>query len=149
MWNSEVYAPKTTEVDFEESTRPDSSKLFQLNKGEYLNFFEEQKTLKLGVIVNQESGKIKIFKHWGGNINIPYNVKNITAKTSTGQTRVVQGVHHRYKIREEYHSVPLKNKNDWEDLRGKWMYLEVEIESIDNHKIDIFSFINFVRESYI
>ena len=149
MWNSDVFAPKTGEVEFEDTTRPDSSKLFQLNKGEYLNFFEEQKTMKLGVIVNQESGKIKIFKHWGGNINIPYNVKNITTKTSTGQNRVVQGTHHRYKIREEYHSVPLKNRTDWEDLRGKWMYLEVEIESIDNHKIDIFSFINFVRESYI
>ena len=149
VWNNEIFAPIRTEIPYNETTRPDSSKLHALNQGDVLNLFEQQKTMKLGIIVNVEAQKIKIYPHWSGVISIPYPVKAIEIRTSLDQFRTVLGTHHRYKIREEIHSVPLKNRNDWADLRGKWMYLEIEVESIDNTKIDIFSFINFVRESYI
>ena len=52
------------------------------------------------------------------------------------------------KIREGRHSVPLKNRNDWSDLRGEWMQITVTIESLNNATVDVFSFINFVRNSY-
>ena len=149
IWNDEIYTPITNEVPFNLGTRPESSELHALNKGDYLNFFNEQKTIKLGVIVNIEAQKVKIYPHWSGAISIDYPIKAIEIKTSLEQFRTVLGSHHRYRIREGVHSVPLKNRTDWADLRGKWMYLEIEVESIDNQKIDIFSFINFVRNSYI
>lgn len=152
VWNQDVYAPKTIlmpKEDHPEQTRKDSSALHQLNIGDYLNFFGEQKTMKLGILVNQEAEKAKIYPHWAGMINIDYPIKTLELKTSLGQLRTVLGSHHRYNIREGIHSVPLKNRTDWEDLRGNWMYLEVEIESIDNKKVDVYSFLNFVRESYL
>lgn len=152
VWNQDVYAPKTIMVPDEnhpEKKRKDSSSLHQLNIGDYLNFFGEQKTMKIGVLVNQEAEKVKIYPHWTGMINVDYPIKTLELKTSLNQLRTVLGSHHRYNIREGVHSVPLKNRTDWEDLRGNWMYLELEIESIDNKKVDIYSFINFVRESYL
>lgn len=149
VWNDEIYSPITKEVPYQATVRPDSSELHALNKGPILNLFNEQKTIKLGIIVNPEAQKVKIYPHWSGVINIDYPIKSIEIKTSLDQLRTVLGSHSRYKIREEIHSVPLKNKMDWDDLRGKWMYLEIEIESIDNKKIDIYSFVNFVRNSYL
>ena len=149
VWNDEIYTPITNEIPFEDTTRPESAELHALNRGEILNFFNEQKTLKLGVIVNVEAQKVKIYPHWSGVISIDYPIKSIEIKTSLEQLRTVLGSHHMYKIREGIHSVPLKNRTDWDDLRGKWMYLEIEVESIDNQKIDVFSFINFVRNSYL
>ena len=153
VWNQEVYAPKTVMVPKEGGAegemRKDSSALHQLNIGDYLNFFDDQKTLKLGILVNKEAEKVKIYPHWSGMINIDYPIKNLELKTSLNQLRTVLGSHKRYKIREGIHSVPLKNPTDWQDFRGNWMYLEIEVESIDNKKIDIYSFVNFVRESYL
>lgn len=150
MWNQNVYAPKR-ETGFNESLQtdvPDNSSLHQLNVGPYLNFFDEQKTLKLGVVCNINPNQVKIFKHWAGVMNIKYNIKRIDVETSRGQTRAILGTHDRYRIREGTHSVPLKNQYDFDDLRGEWMKITVEIESLNNSKIDIFSFINFVRHSY-
>ncbi len=153
VWNQKVYAPKTTLVQKEDAEtgvmRKSSADLHQLNIGDYLNFFGEQKTMKIGVLINQEAEKVKIYPHWAGMINVDYPIKTLTLKTSLQQLRTVLGSHHRYKIREGIHSVPLKNRTDWEDLRGNWMYMELEIESIDNKKVDIYSFLNFVRESYL
>ena len=151
-WNQEVYAPKTTMVPKENTPgqqRKSSKDLHQLNTGNYLNFFDLQKTIKLGVLVNKNSETVKIYPHWSGYINTEYPIKQLILKTSLNQLRTVLGNHGRYNIREGVHSVPLKNNTDWEDLRGSWMYLEIEIESINNKKIDIYSFINFVRESYL
>ena len=55
IWNQSIYAPITNEVPFNEVTRPNSSLLHELNEGDILNLFGEQKTLKLGVIVNVET----------------------------------------------------------------------------------------------
>lgn len=149
VWNNNILAPITNTVAFELGTRPESAVLHELNKGEYLKFFGNYKTFKLGVICNPDSNAISIFKHWAANININFPIAKINILTSSGQTRTILGTHHRYDIREEVHSVPLKNRNDWDDLRGHWMYIEVEINSLYNKKIDILSFINFVRNSTI
>lgn len=133
-----IYAPK-----------PNSQKnIHLLNKGNILEFFDELKTMTIGITTNINPSKVKIFKAWLGQINIPYKVKKITIETSLGQTREILDTHHRYFIREGVHTVPLKNRNDWDDLRGEWLYLEVEIEKLIEKKIDIFSFTNFVRNSY-
>jgi len=136
-------------VPTDDGLRPQSSILHQLNKGLNLNLFTQLKTMKLGIVVNVNPDGVKIFPHWGGNISINYPVKQISVLTELGIARQVLGTHARYKIREGVHSVPLKNRLDRDDLRGKWMNLEVEIESLDNADIRIFSFINFVRNSYI
>lgn len=150
VWNDGVYSPKTISVIDEKTgkERPDSSSLHQLNKGIFLNFFGDQKTMKLAVTININAESIKIFKHWCGILNIDYPIKNMIVKTSSGQVRILNGLHYRYQIKEERHSLPLKNRNDWEDLRGEWATLEIEVESKNNKKVDIFSFINFVRHSY-
>lgn len=140
-WNGRVFAPKIISEE-------DSNSLHELNKGQYLNIFDDQKTIKIGVVCNISPLSTKIFKHWAGIVNTTYNAKQISILTSNNQSRIIAGNHHRYRIREGRHSVPLKNRYDIDDLRGEWMYIEVEFESIDNKKVDIFSFINFVRNSY-
>lgn len=127
----------------------ESSSLHELNVGKHLNLFNKQKTMKIGFIVNSEPSSIKIFKHLQAILNTCYPIKKICVKTSTDQERMVLGNHPIYRIRESMHSVPLKNPNDWADLRGSWSYVELEIESINNSKVDLFSVIMHLRKSII
>lgn len=137
VWNEDIFAPKENSKD-----------LHQLNKGAVLEFFDLEQTLKVEITVNVNPTNIKIFKEWEGILNINYPIKKITIKTSSGQQRIISGKHHRYKIQETRHSVPLKNRLDRDDLRGDWATLEIEIEKKNEQKIDIFGFVNFVRHSY-
>ena len=138
VWDNKILSPKLV----------DPSQIYELNTGIFLNFFDVQKTMKLTITVNVNATSVKIFKSWCGIVNIEYPIKKMVVKTSSGQERTILGNHYRYKIREGRHSVPLKNQNDWADLRGEWATIEVEIDSINNKKIDVFSFINFVRQSF-
>lgn len=123
--------------------------LHELNVGKFLNLFGKQHTMKLGFVCNASAKDVKIFKHIQMLLNIEYAVKNINIKTSRGQERFVPGEHLNYRIREGQHSVPLKNPRDYDDLRGNWSYLEVEIESINNSKVDLFSIMMYLRKSTI
>lgn len=138
VWNNDVYSP--------DLNNPDS--LHQFNIGDYLRLYQDDKVIKLRVTININPETVKIFKHWAGIININYPIEKLTIKTNLGQERIIEGSHYWYKIREGRHSVPLKNEMDWDDLRGEWATIEAEIKSQDNKKVDIFSFINFVRHSY-
>lgn len=132
-----------------EVIKTQSESLHELNIGKYLNLFNNQKTMKLGFIVNSSPSDIKIFKHIQMVLNTEYNVKSICVETSNKQERSISPCHPVYKIREGMHSVPLKNIDDWDDLRGSWAYIEIEIESIDNQKVDLFSVIMYLRKSII
>lgn len=123
--------------------------LHELNVGKYLNLFGKQHTMKLGFVCNAEPNAIKIFKHIQMILNVDYAIKNIKVKTSTDQERFIPGEHIVYRIREGMHSVPLKNPSDYADLRGSWAYAEIEIESINNHKVDLFSAIMHLRKSLV
>ena len=123
--------------------------LHELNVGKHLNLFNKQRTMKLGFIVNQDPSSVKIFKHIAMTLNTEYAVKGICIKTSLKQERLVNKCHPVYRIREGMHSVPLKNVDDWDDLRGSWSYVEIEIESIDDQKVDLFSVIMYIRKSII
>ena len=138
MWNNEVYSPKKDTMEIE-----------QHNKGICLRFSGDDKSMKIGVVTNISPTRVKIFHNFMANINIDYPIEKIEIKTSSGQTRVIDKTHHRYKIREGLHTVPLKNQNDWSDLRGEWMELTIEIKNLKNKKIDIFSITNFVRLSTV
>lgn len=138
MWKNKVFAPKIISKKME---------IHEFNAGNVLNIFGEQKTVKLEVTINVNPQTVKIFKVWAGNININYPIKQIIVKTSLGQERVISGDHHRYQINEGVHNVPLKNRLDFDDLRGEWATLEIEVESKENKMINMFSFINFVRHS--
>lgn len=126
-----------------------SESLHELNVGKYLNLFKKQKTMKLGFIVNADPQSIKIFKHIQMVLSIDYSIKTICVKTSNKQERLIAGDHPVYRIREGMHSVPLKNPDDWADLRGSWSYVEIEIESINNSKIDLFAVTMHLRKSII
>lgn len=82
-------------------------------------------------------------------LSIDYAIKNVSVTTSLKQERFIPGSHMTYRIREGMHSVPLKNPRDWDDLRGTWAYIELEIESINNSKVDLFSVIMHLRKSTI
>ncbi len=140
VWNENVFAPKFN--------LENSKNLHQLNKGAVLEFFDSEQVLKIEITINVNPTTIKIFKEWEGILNINYPIKKMKVKTSSGQERIISGKHHRYKIQENRHSVPLKNRLDTEDLRGDWATLEIEIEKKSEEKIDVFGFINFVRHSY-
>jgi hypothetical protein len=126
-----------------------SESLHELNVGKYLNLFNKQKTMKIGFVVNSDPNSIKIFKHIQMVLNTDYAIKNVSIKTSNDQERLIIGNHPVYRIREGMHSVPLKNINDFNDLRGSWAYVEIEIESINNSKVDLFSVIMYLRKSII
>ena len=152
-WDSDVFAPKNDTAAFGEGTRRDESKLHNLNNGTTLELFDEQKSMKLGVTTYLPEEKIAIFTAWAAKINVRYPFKQMILRTSTNQAKVISGQHHRYQIRESLHSVPLKNRYDTTDLRGQWLYLEVEFEHNPaaravNQRIDLFNFANFLRESY-
>lgn len=138
MWKNNVFAPNLEE---------NSTTIHQLNKGDVMKVFNDQKNLIIEYTVNVNPQTVKIFKAWSATINTKYPIKSITVKTSNGQERVILGNHERYQIHERNHNVPLKNATDWDDLRGEWAQIKVEVESLDNQKIDIFSFVNFVRHS--
>ena len=140
FWNENLFA---TKFNLE-----NSKNLHQLNKGAILEFFDSEQVLKIEITINVNPTTIKIFKEWEGILNINYPIKKMKIKTSSGQERIISGKHHRYKIQENRHSVPLKNRLDTEDLRGDWATLEIEIEKKSEEKIDVFGFINFVRHSY-
>lgn len=123
--------------------------LHELNVGKYLNLCGIQYTMKIGFICNAEPNAIKIFKHIQMILNTNYAVKNVCVTTSYNQEKFIPGDHVMYKIRESMHSVPLKNPREKSDLRGSWAYLELEIESIDNQKVDLFSVISYLRKSII
>ena len=150
-WNNEIFAPKKNfnELVPENEAGFEYYSIEQLNKGPHLRISGNYKLMKIGVTTNISPTSIKIFTAWVANINIDYPIERITVKTSSGQQREILGTHHRYRIREGIHSVPLKNRMDWSDLRGEWMELIVEIANKKNKKIDIFSITNFVRESYL
>lgn len=123
--------------------------LHELNAGKNLKIFGDNKSMRIKIIINAQPLSVKIFKHIAGIININFPIDKIVLNTSLGQTRIITGDHHMYKIREGRHSVPLKNRMDWDDLRGEWATIEVYISNKEPfNKINIFSFINFVRNSY-
>lgn len=126
-----------------------SESLHELNVGKYLNLFDQQKSMKIGFVCNMVPNDVKIFKHIQMVLNIKYAIKKITVTTSNKQSRIILGNHLVYRIREGMHSVPLKNQNDFDDLRGSWSYIEIEIESPTDKKIDLFSVIMYIRKSII
>jgi hypothetical protein len=132
-----------------EVERIQSESLHELNKGHYLNLFGKQHTMKIGFIVNDNPQKVKIFKSIQLILNTKYKVKNVGVETSFDQTRNIDGRHPAYRITEGMHVVPLKNPRDFDDLRGNWAYIEIEIESIDNSKVDLFAVNTFLRLSTI
>jgi hypothetical protein len=121
--------------------------LHELNVGKFLNLFGKQHTMKLGFVCNASPQYTKIFKHIQMILSTDYAIKNVQVKTSLKQERFVPGSHMTYRIREGMHSVPLKNPQDVADLRGSWAYIELEIESINNTKVDLFSVIMHLRKS--
>lgn len=126
-----------------------SASLHELNVGKFLNLFGEDHTMKIGFIVNKSPQDVKIFKHLAMVLTSKYHVKVIKVVTSEDQNRSIKGEHFRYHIREGVHSVPLKNQWDTSDLRGSWAYIEIEMEAVNDTKIDLFSAITYLRKSML
>ena len=125
-----------------------SKKLGELNHGAPLLFFGNQKKLKLKIISTAQFSSTKINKGIAAYLNVNYPLLKTTFITSLGQSRIVPGTHHWYKIREGVHTCPSKNPDDYDDIRGEWCSIEVEIESKNNKEIKLFSLVNFYRNSY-
>lgn len=125
-----------------------SRSFHELNVGKYLNLFGKQKTMKIGFVVNKYPTETKIFKAIAMTLNTKYNAKVISIEVANGEKKYIFGKHFRYKIREEVHTVPLKNVHDKTDLRSKWGYIEIELESINNQQVDLFSVTTYLRKSF-
>ena len=133
----------------EQITKKTCGKLHELNRGKFLNLFGKQHTMKLGFVCNASPQTVKIFKQIQMILSTDYAIKNVQIKTALEQERFVPGNHVAYRIREGMHTIPLKNPKDWADLRGSWAYIELEIESVNNKKVDLFSVITHLRKSTI
>jgi hypothetical protein len=125
-----------------------SSKLARLNTGEVLNFFEQEKTMRIRVYSAPVFESVKINKSIAININTNFPIIKAIFETSLGHLRTVMGTHHWYKIDEGIHSIPAKNPTDYGDIRGQWSTIEIEVASKDKKQINIYSIINYFRKSY-
>lgn len=151
VWNRDVFTTENKYKYFDESQEIEevtTPYIHQLNKGLPMNFIGKQYNMIMKVTSNIQGDNTLIFKDWKGTMNINYPVKQFRLKTNYTGSRIVNGTHHRYFIKEATHSCPLKNRNDRDDLRGDWMEMEVEIESKNGQSISLYSFTNFVRNSY-
>jgi len=126
----------------------DSKSIGELNTGDQLKYFEIQNNLKLKVISAPIFFETKINKGIAVYLNTNYPLLKTVFITSLNQIRTVLGTHHWYKIREGVHTLPAKNPEDYDDLRGEWCSIEIEVESIENKEVKVFSLINFFRKSY-
>lgn len=126
----------------------ESKKIGELNNGKQLEFFDIQKNLILKVISAPLFYETKINKGIAVYLNTNYPLLKSTFITSLGHQRIILGSHHWYKIREGVHTLPTKNPNDYDDIRGEWCSIELELEVVDNKEIKIFSIINYFRKSY-
>lgn len=138
MWQNGIFAPNIEE---------NSETMHQFNKGSFVKIFNKNKKIVIETTININPQTVKIFKSWSAAININYPIDMIKIKTNLGQERKIFGSHQRYQIHEGTHNVPFKNDDDWDDLRGEWAVVELTISPKKDQKIDIFSFINFVRHS--
>ena len=129
----------------------DQTSLHELNKGNYLNIFGVQKTMKIGIIVNGAVMGSKIYSNLIAHTNIDYPIKNIWINDNLDESdiRNIASTHFKYQIKEGIHSIPLKNKDDRYPKRGEWAFIELEIESIDNQKIDLVQLVTNLRRSMI
>ena len=139
-FDNKVYTPKKNE----------ESSLNQLNSGDYLNLFGTLKTMKIGIIVKSEDAPI-IFKELQLFTNIDYKIKELKINDNINplDIRIINKNHFRYFLKEGIHEIPLKNENDRNPKRGKWGYIEIEIESIENKKVDLYQIVTYVRKSLI
>lgn len=123
-------------------------KLGELNTGNELEIFEQNKDLVLEVFSNPMPLDVKINKGIAVNINTSYPIKKTIFKTSLNQVREILGTHHWYKVREGLHTLPAKNEMDLDNIWGEYCSIRVETDSQANNKINIFSLTNFYRKSY-
>ena len=148
MFDKKVYAPITLGT----SEAPTSFDLHQLNEGDPLLFFNEQKLLNIGYYVNSEISKIFQYKTLGVVCNLAYPMTSIFFKSNLGYDRTVFGNHNGYKIREGNHTVPAINDQTEfygvSDVRGNWVYVEIIFESLNKNKVDILATINSLRFSH-
>jgi hypothetical protein len=125
-----------------------STKIGELNRGNELLFFEQQKNIILKVISAPMFVDVKINKGIGVYLNVNYPLLRTTFITSLGNNRTILGTHMWYKIREGIHTLPTKRESDSDNIRGEWCSIEMECQSINNKQIKFFSLLNFFRKSY-
>jgi len=149
-FKEKVYAPITTGtsgVDLE------SARLHQLNAGDILNFFEVQKELTLGFYIHANTETIFLYRQWGMVTNLDYPIKSVFFKSNLGYDRMILGTHDAYRIREGTHTVPAINDTDDIEqsgsVRGKWVYVEITAESLNQNKVDILAVLNSLRVSHL
>jgi hypothetical protein len=137
VFQNKVFAPNS-----------DSKEIGQLNVGNELEFFGEQKTMRIKVISAPMATETKIIKGIAIYVNTKYPIIKAIFETSLGHIKTILGTHHWYKNREGVHTIPAKNPYDIDDIRGEWVSIEIEAESQKNKKVSIFSIINYFRTSY-
>ena len=146
---SNIYLPFENRILVPLSDNNES--LHELNKGKYLNLLGKQSVMTIGFIVKDRKSLVQLFKGVLMELNIDYPVKEIRIHTErdANNIRVITGEHFRYFIREGVHTVPLRNINDRYALRGGWLYVEIDIESNDDDRIELFSVVTSIRDSQL
>lgn len=148
MFDEKVYSPITT-VNGNDIL---SENLHQLNEGNILNFFGVQTNMVLGVYINANLDKVFQYKQVGIVTNISYPINSVFGKSNLGYDRTILGTHEWYKIREGIHTVPLVNESndpeEYKDVRGNWVYIEINVSSLNQNKVDILAVLNDLRYSH-
>jgi hypothetical protein len=149
-FKNKVYAPKKSVIN----DKLYNQELTELNNYNYLLIDGSLKTLVIGFTCSIQPEINKIYKTIELITNIGYRLNFVKIKTNLNDERIISGEHFYYKIREGKHSIPLKNQmiefdiDEYKDMRGAWAYIELNISSINNKKIDIFAVDVQLRKSY-
>jgi hypothetical protein len=151
-FDNDLYMPFNEGVYSPINTGSSSKDLHQMNKGDVLNFFNTQYDLVLGIFIKADIDKVFQYKQVGVITNIGYPIKSFFAKSNLGYERTVLGTHNWYKVREGIHTVPMVNESnnpeDYSDIRGNWVYIEITAESLNKNKVDILAVLNDLRYSH-
>ena len=143
-FNEGVYSPINTGVLSED--------LHQMNRGDILDFFNVQHSMKLGFYIHADMDKVIQYKQVGVITNIDYPITSFDCHSNLGYDRVILGTHNWYKIREGTHTVPMVNESndpdEYADVRGNWVYIEITAESLNKNKVDILAVLNDLRYSH-
>jgi len=118
------------------------------------NIDDSLKTMTIGLIVSNDPGSIDIFKTMELITNIDYKINYAKIRTNLNSERTISGDHFWYLIKEGKHRIPFKNPmvqfdiDEYKDMRGYWAYVELNISSRGNKKIDIFAVDIQLRKSF-
>lgn len=140
QYKNNIYTPKAS----------DKTKLYQLNEGNIMHFFDIYYDSEIHIIVNEKISMTKILKALTLNLQSDDKVYLTTITDSSGYEVMLTDRNKDYIIREGMHTFPTQNALDNKELRGQYFTIKFKFKNRTKNIINKFSnFIAYLRKSYL